>query len=125
MGAPGPRRGALRLLRPAGHGSALRVPARLCLRLFQDVYKRQALYCAQGGSRIDPLPLTMNSDLFSPRWEFTQNLGLSLNDTWLSQDQTCYRLLQKQRLQPEDFPVFSESTSFAAPVLKCNGANQR
>ena len=35
MGAPVPRRRTLRLLRPAGHGFALRVPAQLCLRLFQ------------------------------------------------------------------------------------------
>ena len=46
------------------------------------------------------------------------------NDTWLSQDQTCYRLLQRQILQPEDFPVFSENTSFAALMWECNGANQ-
>ena len=35
MVAPVPCRRALRLLRPAWHGFALRVPARLCLRLFQ------------------------------------------------------------------------------------------
>ena len=29
------------------------------------------------GSRINPLPHTLNSDLFSPLLQFTQNLGLS------------------------------------------------
>ena len=36
-----------------------------------------SLYCTQGGSRINPLPRTMNSPLFTPHLEFTQNLGLT------------------------------------------------
>ena len=37
-----------------------------------------ALYCTQGGSRINPLPRTMDDPaLFMPHLEFTQNLGLT------------------------------------------------
>lgn len=36
-----------------------------------------SVYCAQGGSWINPLPLTMNSALFTPHLEFTQDLGLT------------------------------------------------
>ena len=45
-----------------------------------DIHPRPALYCTQGGSRINPLPRTMDDPaLFMPHLEFTQNLGLTLD----------------------------------------------
>ena len=48
-----------------------------------DIHPPPALYCTQGGSRINPLPRTMDDPaLFMPHLEFTQNLGLTPLAHW-------------------------------------------